>query len=368
MVPKIKNDESHLRLQEGRLRTIRALIPSLAVLLCVMVFPARKDAPPEPIAQADTSSHNILWKADTLGTYGSALLDIFAVSPMCVFAVGVIWDYSGTVPTYLMKWDGVQWTGLLDDSLRLWISGGVPLSVHALADTAVFITSTRFVKIDPLPMAAYWNGKKWKNITPTTTSLLLGIWAKSLTEVYAVGTHGLIMRYDGSEWHLVSSPPQLDYQDIFGLPNGDVYATACNPSNSYMGSVLVRLGYNVATVEMSRGIGRLFSVGGTTTNDLYVVGEGVFHRGTNGTWPEIATPEPLATMLGVFGRETNDVIVVGSFGKAIHWNGQSWKSFEELYDRSATSRFYRACVTGSRYFIVGDTGTRALLAFGVPQR
>lgn len=367
MVRKVIIGENHFRPYEARLWSFRAMKCSLAIILFVIILPACKDAPPEPIAGADTTSHNILWKVDTLGTYGSALLDICAVSPTSVYAVGVVWDYSGTVPTFVTHWDGVQWTDMRDDSLRLWISGGVPGSVHALADTAVFITSTRFVTNEPLPMAAYWNGKKWKNITPVTTSLLKGIWVKSLTEVYAVGMHGLIMRYDGSEWHSVSSPTQLDFQSIFGFPNGEIYAVACNSFNSYMGSVVVRLGYDAATVELSRGVGQLFALGGTAVNDLYAVGEGVFHRGSDGSWLELSMPGPRVAMWGVSSDESNDVLVVGSFGKTIHWSGQSWKSFDELYDGLSVSRYHSACMVGGGYFIVGRTGTQALLAVGVPQ-
>jgi hypothetical protein len=356
-----------IRFREVLFSIMRAVIVGQACLVIVLFLPACKDAPPEPTAGADTTSHNILWKVDTLGTYGSALLDIYAVSPRSVFAVGAIWDYSGTVPTYMMHWDGVQWTDMRDDSLRLWISGGVPGSVHALTDTAVFITSTRFVTTEPLPMAAYWNGKKWKNITPATTSLLLSIWAKSLTEVYAVGTHGLILRYDGSIWHPVNSPTQLDFQNVFGLPDGEVYAVACNPTNSYMGSVVVQIGYDAATVELSRGVGQLFGVGGTSGNDLYAVGEGVFHRGSDGAWMEIAMPAPRVAMWGIFSEKASDVFVVGSFGKTVHWSGQTWKSFGELYDRSSSSNYHQTCYAAGKYLIVGSTGTRALLATGTPQ-
>jgi hypothetical protein len=55
------------------------------------------------------TSHNILWKVDTLGTYGSGLLNICAVSPTNVYAMSVVWDASGTIPTFVVHWDGFTW-------------------------------------------------------------------------------------------------------------------------------------------------------------------------------------------------------------------------------------------------------------------
>lgn len=339
----------------------------LAATLCVFLCSCN-DAPSDsPIKSQDTTSHNTVWKVDTLGTYGSGLLDICAVSPSSVYAVGAVWDASGTVPTFVMHWDGVKWNEMRDDSLRFWISGGVPGSVHALADTVLFIAGTRFVTRDPLPMAAYWNGKKWRNISPNTTHPLTGIWAKSLTEIYVVGTQGLIMRYDGSVWHSVVSPTQLDYHGIWGLPTGELYAVACDDFDSYKGSVLVRIEKDGAAVEFSRTIGRLLGIGGSISTDLFAVGDGVFHRGSDGAWLEIAMPGTRVAMRGVFSRETNDVLIVGAFGKTTHWSGRTWRAYDELYDGSSTTWYYHASAGGGRYFLVGGTGTRALLGVGVPR-
>jgi hypothetical protein len=76
----------------GHLTALPAVVLAVGVLLS-----SCKNAPSDSSDdKPDTTSHNILWNVDTLGTYGSGLLDISAVSSRSVYAVGVVWDASGT--------------------------------------------------------------------------------------------------------------------------------------------------------------------------------------------------------------------------------------------------------------------------------
>ena len=333
-------------------------------LACMLPLSACKDAPSEPIAGADTTSHSILWKVDTLGTHGSALLGISAVSPTSIYAVGVIWDASGKIPTFVIHWDGVKWNEMRDDSLNWWIGAGAAIGVHAISDTALYVVGSRVIDRDVLPMIARWDGKRWKNITPQTPSLITTVWANSVTSVYAMGTKGRVLHYDGSLWNELNSPTQLDFCDAVGLPGGEIYAVACNQFNSYLGGTVAKISGGDVTTAFSQSIGRTLGIGGTSARDLYAVGDGVLHLGAEGTWETISVPDENVTLYGVAADQSNNVVILGAYGRTVHWSGESWSSYETMYDRASSTKYYRAIVTGGRYFLVGDTGSRALLATG----
>jgi hypothetical protein len=347
-----------------RLESIGIAISWMLGLALVMSLPSCKSTPAGSIVGVDTTAHNISWKVDTLGTYGSALLDICAVSATSIYAVGVIWDASGKVPTFVIHWDGTKWSDMRDDSLNWWIGAGAAIGVHAISDTALYVVGSRVIDRDALPMIARWDGKTWKNITPQTPSVITSIWANSVTNVYAMGNKGRVLHYDGVLWNELNSPTQMDYCDAFGLPGGEIYAVACNQINSYNGGAVVRISGGVVTTVFSQSIGRILGIGGTSARDLYAVGDGVLHLGAEGTWGTVTVPDENVTLYGVAADQSNNVVLLGAYGKTIHWSGESWSSYETLYNRAASTRYYRAVVTGGLYFLVGDTGSRALLATG----
>jgi hypothetical protein len=49
-----------------------------------------------------------------------------------------------------------------------------------------------------------WNGTNWSQMTSPTTATLLEVWGRSATEVYITGVDGTVYRWDGTSWIFVA--------------------------------------------------------------------------------------------------------------------------------------------------------------------
>ncbi len=102
-----------------------------------------------------------------------------------------------------------------------------------------------------------------------------------------------------------------------------------NPGN--VGKILHWDGTNF-TVEHEGGVFTdIWGFGGTNPHTMYAVGDRIVQRGHDGTWQEVVSPDDVPAvchddfdLLGVVGRNPNDVWVVGFSPCILHYDGKSW--------------------------------------------
>lgn len=136
--------------------------------------------------------------------------------------------------------------------------------------------------------ATRWDGTAFVETQTGTTETLFGVWSASPTEAWAVGgsvagtagDHDVVRRWDGTTWTA----------EVLPTPQGIA----------------------------------LFKVWGTSSTDLYVVGEGatVWHRGANG-WEKQTATGAQGTLLTVNGCSATDVWAVGD-KNVMHSDGTTW--------------------------------------------
>jgi hypothetical protein len=101
------------------------------------------------------------------------LMGVWGTSPTDVFAVGY---WNGAI----LHYDGSAWssmTGATTDGLHaVW--GTTPTDVYALGHDGVIL---------------HYDGTAWNAMTSGTDEDLFGVWGTS-SHVYAVGSHGLVLR------------------------------------------------------------------------------------------------------------------------------------------------------------------------------
>jgi hypothetical protein len=52
---------------------------------------------------------------------------------------------------------------------------------------------------------------------------LYGVWGASSSDVYAVGSNGAILHYDGNEWSTMTSGTSINLWCIWGTSSTDIY-------------------------------------------------------------------------------------------------------------------------------------------------
>ncbi len=123
-----------------------------------------------------------------------------------------------------------------------------------------------------------WDGARWTGFPSGTTSTLRSVWAASASEAWAVGDDGVVLRFDGQEW-----------------------------------------------VGSTQSTGALRGVWGAGASNVWAVGALGRIQHWNGTgWAEASSGVD-AGLRAVHGSGASDVWAVGENGTALRWNGSSWQ-------------------------------------------
>lgn len=205
----------------------------------------------------------------------------------------------------------------------------------------------------------------WQVVHEGLEGGLLGVWASDRDDVWAVGADTgsgpTVLRFDGEAWSLEDTGESGDLWWVHGFAGGPVYLGGD-------GGMILR--YDGAGFERmtTPGTGIIFGVWGASPDDMWAVGgnqggaSGAFAWRLEGDeWVEApGFPEELAdadALWKVFGRSADDVVLVGTSGTVLRWNGTALA----VEDSGASVSLFTVCGDAERYVAVGGSGTGALI-------
>lgn len=162
----------------------------------------------------------------------------------------------------------------------------------------------------------------WENPLPQGNALR-DVWAASSDEVWAVGGHGTVLRWNGSFWLPLRGPAVSSLSSVWGDGQGQVWVsgTAGMVQRWSDGSWHAEATLVSSNLNLIRGIRR--ATGGL---ELWAIGEsGVLLRRSGSAWQTMSTGLP-GSLNGLSVQSERDVWIVGKSGVALHWNGESLQS------------------------------------------
>ena len=197
------------------------------------------------------------------------------------------------------------------------------------------------------------------------------IWGSNSNDLYVVGNNGNIAHYNGSSWEKIESGTTTDLTDVYG--DGDnVFICGYKDFKptvllKYNNGVITKLieenHFEYKTDFISGWIksvwvkkDKLFSL---TFYDLYrsktsTKGEGAaIWKGDINSWGSNA----------VRGNDVNDIFTTGYNGLLWHFNGVSWKKYDELVN--TTDPFYSLSVKGNIVVAVGERYLNGIDRYGL---
>ncbi len=178
---------------------------------------------------------------------------------------------------------------------------------------------------------------------------LYSVRGTSARNVYAVGSDGAILHYDGKAWADMSKGLTYNLSNVWCSKEGAVFAVGRD-------GVIVRFGGNVwgTWTPMASGTtNNLFSLWGSTEHDIFAVGANgtiVHYDGVAWSAVNSGTTNLLFT---VWGSSGTDVFAAGFDGTILHYDGGSWSRMTS----GTRSYLYGIWGAGSDVFAVGSTGT-----------
>lgn len=303
------------------------------------------------VTTMDTTNHDFTFQTFTFGEHSNSVLyDCAFISPENIWCVGEIYmnDSLGNPDPNL--YNLIKWNGNDFKVERVYYNyqGSnflAPLrSIFAFSEKDVWVGSNQ-------PM--HWTGimwEKWDLSGDIWEGWINKIWGNSSSDLYIVGNNGNIAWYNGSQWTKIESGTDVDLLDIWGSPDGSI-VWACG--ETIYKTVLIKIENNMAKVVFegtypmpqvkNRFSDGLLSLWTNYNNFIYVLSPYNLYRckvTTSGEGQELYPYDDYfkGAYLRLRGTAPNNLFTSGNKSTITHFNGSSWKIYDELINEDQLLR------------------------------
>jgi Tol biopolymer transport system component len=186
----------------------------------------------------------------------------------------------------------------------------------------------------------------WAPVSSGTTANLNGVWGVADTAVYAVGTNGVIRKWNGSSWGGSASNTTENLNSVWGTGSTNIYAAGTNGA--------LRLYNGTAWTTVTTGVSTpLLSVWGWSPTGVYVGSTGTVLGNLSGTWS--TGPSLSGSIAGIWGSYWAGVYAVTQTNSpSMYLNtGSAWSS-SGLPSGSAYNAIWG--MSGGEAIAAGDAG------------
>jgi hypothetical protein len=294
------------------------------------------------ITTLDTTSHNFTWQTFEFGQHSSSVLyDVAIIDENNIWAVGEIYmnDSNGNPdPTFYnaVHWNGTEW-----ELKKIFYKGGIwsIRTIFAFNDNDIWFSG----------YMRYLNGQFIELAIP---NLLMGwqinkLWGTSSDDLYAVGNGGNIAHWNGNSWKKIenlvgTSGTDVDLLDVWGSPDGktvwvcgeNLQKTNLLKIKNNQTEIVFEGSYPMQTVK-NRFSDGLLSLWTNSSNFIYVLSPYNLYRcktNTTGEGEEIYPYNDYfrGAYIRIRGTEINNLFTTGNKSTITHYNGVSWKIYDEL--------------------------------------
>ena len=322
----------------------------------------------------DTTRHNFTWEMYTLGDGASSVLyDVTIINDTLVYAVGELYlrDSSGQIDPIAYSvaiWNGSTW-----QLKRLFYSGNnliAPIrGVFAFGANDIWLAAGSMFHWDGVRTQAELRFSRLSLPDPNAT--VEELWGATNSDLYGVGNVGTIVRYTSGTWQRVASGTTLPIQDIWGISDGrgGAYEIIAVASDKFFdrGKQILKIQGSTVTSYPDTGLTwSLSSIWFQHKQITYIAGDGLFKRTEsqqNSPW--VLFNQGLTTYYtdAIQGQNSNDIAVVGAYGVVLHFNGVSWRNYQNQTYLTAGS-YYRVALKRNLLVAVGHIGNRAVALIG----
>jgi len=231
------------------LRGVKAVSASDAWAVGNAVVPGGSPSSRTMIQRWNGTSWNIVPSPSPDPTQ-NLLVAVDRVADNAAWAVGNIGHDGyggGTVAGLVLRWNGSAWTREAIPGSDSTFSIVTLHDVVALAANDVWVVGSAFHRqlFREVPYLLRWNGQTWQHSTILNppAGAFHGVTALSQTNVYAVGTGGLVARWNGSNWSREKTPAP-------GLSNALLAASTTGTGNVWAAGWQMNSGGTLRTLAM----------------------------------------------------------------------------------------------------------------------
>jgi len=320
----------------------------------------------------DTTSHNFTFQTWTLGEHSrSTLYDVAIINDTSIWAVGEIYLNDSLGQPDPIAYNAAYWDGSNWDLQKITVEFRGNMITPPLEGIFAF-SNTDIWFVGSLPI--HGDGTNWTMYDLRTTldpNLSLSkAWGKSSNDIYIVGRSGSIAHYFNTNWQKIESGTELNIYDIYGqkTASGDyeIICVAAELSVSTNKKIFKIINNTVQDLPTAGVPSSLKGIWFKPGEKYYVVGSGMFTKtdiySSNG-WLAIWQGITESYTGSIDGNNLKDIVVCGSYGEILHYNGNNWKSFKsELQLQRGTLGEVK--IKDNLIIAVGHTLSQAVITIG----
>lgn len=323
----------------------------IIVLTFIAIMCSNPVTPPPPPQKPDSTSHEIIWEVDTLGDWNSDLSAVWGSSPDNVWATG--WITRGSWGTNIIHYDGEKWEDY--DYFEADLNG-----MFGLNENDIWAVGNNLIIPNRDALIAHYDGTEWKTVhIDYGTSILKAVWASAPDDVFAVGFDGTILHYNGKKWDKMKSGTDKHLFDVWGFASDDVYA--CGGMTSTLGypfqpTLIHYDGLEWKTILDTTGYEwhEISTIWGSSSDNVYYDASfGLFQGNLTNGWNYVPIPDDNTAINKIRGSASFNIFEVGHFGLVLHYNGRTWRRYNELLNKPGGPLLSDVIVFENSVFIVG---------------
>ena len=203
-------------------------------------------------------------------------------------------------------------------------------------------------------------------------------WGTKSNDMFFVGNGGHIFHYDGTTFSDMVSNTTKNLGSVWGTSHNDVWACGFNSATGE--TELLHFDGNfwtenplatTATAHLS-GLDAVWTCDSSGFPFVATSGSNVYRKTGSGLWRNDTTLVPNGlggnNFVGIYllsGNNATDFMGAGSWGWVGHWNGKTWKKYDELYNYGILDYTPGALsVKGNTAYVVGVKNGQKWMAVG----
>ncbi|MBE0539406.1 MAG: glucosyl transferase [Ignavibacterium sp.] len=365
-----KNDEIIQTVNVGESETLfyfDGLLPNTTYKFDAVTYEDGKEVKSNPVTftTLDTTSHNFTWQIFEFGQHSSSMLnDVTIINENDIWAVGEIYMNDSLGNPDPQRYNAIHWNGQIWELKRIKTLFRGNIITVPLEGIFAF-SSTDIWMVGSLPIRG--DGTNWTmydiRATVDPNLSLSKAWGSSSNDIFFIGRTGSIARYQNGIWANIESGTATNINDIWGAidqSNNEqiVYGAVSFVAQTGDQKILKIQNNKVDSVHWNTGR-RIHSVWSNNNIYLFAAGGGIFEN-KRGYWNEISKV-PLYYSRNIRGIDNNNIFVCGDFGLFAHFNGVSWKTYNEIYIQGI---YYSLSAKNNIVITVGFNGSKAIIIKG----
>ncbi len=192
----------------------------------------------------------------------------------------------------------------------------------------------------------------------TSAEAFYGVHGRSATEAYAVGSSGMISKWNGTAWSAMTSGTTVRLNSVWAnTSTSDVFAAGfTNTMLRWNGTAWTKM---TIPADPTGKATTWYGVYGFSASDVFAVGGNGLIRRWNGTaWSAMTSPvaslKVLPVLTAVWGTSNSNVFAVGTNGTILKFNGTTWTTLSSGTTTNLYSIWGNA--TGTVIYASGRSG------------